>query len=255
MTAFSSRKVIDIASVKLACSSCSLHQLCLPMGISLAEVERLDVIVKRRRPLARGGYVFHLGDHFHSFYAIRSGSVKTYTVTEDGNEQITGFHLPGEIIGLDAINTIHHPCSAKALETTSICEIPFERLEELAMTVPALGKQLLRVMSREIHAEGELLTLLGKKSAEGRLATLLLSLSMRFQERGFSAREFHLSMSRNDIGNYLGLAVETVSRLFTRFQQQELIAVQNKYIQLKELDRLRELAGLSGPDSAPRVRA
>jgi CRP/FNR family transcriptional regulator len=255
MTDSNSRKIIDIASVKQACSSCSLYQLCLPMGISLEDVDRLDAIVKRRRPLMRGNQVFHLGDTFRSLYAIRSGSVKTYTITENGNEQITGFHLPGEIIGLDAINADHHPCGATTLETTSICEIPFERLEELAVAVPALGKQLLRVMSREIHAEAELLTLLGKKSAEERLAAFLLSLSMRFQERGFSPREFNLSMSRHDIGSYLGLAVETVSRLFTRFQQQGLIEVQNKYIYLRDLERLRELAGFSGSDSAPQVRA
>lgn len=255
MTNSSNGKVIDIASVKLACSSCSLHQLCLPMGIGLDDVERLDAIIKRRRPLARGSYVFHLGDTFRSLYAIRSGSVKTYTITEDGSEQITGFHLPGELIGLDAINSNQHPCGAKALETTSICEIPFERMEELAVAVPALGRQMLRIMSRELNSDGELLTLLGKKSADERLAALLISLSMRFQERGFSPREFHLSMSRNDIGNYLGLAIETVSRLFSRFQQQGLICVQSKYIHLKELHQLRELAGFSGPDDIPQARA
>ncbi len=255
MTSTSNGKVIDIASVKLACSSCSLHQLCLPMGIGLDDVERLDAIIKRRRPLARGSYVFHLGDTFRSLYAIRSGSVKTYTITEDGSEQITGFHLPGELIGLDAINSNQHPCGARTLETTSICEIPFERMEELAVAVPALGRQMLRIMSRELNSDGELLTLLGKKSAEERLAALLISLSMRLQERGFSPREFHLSMSRNDIGNYLGLAIETVSRLFSRFQQQGLICVQSKYIHLKELHQLRELAGFSGPDDIPQARA
>jgi CRP/FNR family transcriptional regulator len=255
MTDNNLRKVIDIACVKLACSSCSLQQLCLPIGIALDEVERLDAIVRRRRPFARGSHIFRLGDPFRSLYAIRSGSAKTYTITEDGSEQITGFHLPGEIIGLDAINSSHHPCAAKALETTGICEIPFERLEELAAAVPGLGRQLQRIMSREIQAAGELLTLLGKKSAEERLAALLVSLSMRFQERGFSAREFCLSMSRNDIANYLGLAVETVSRLFTRFQRQGLISVQNKYIALKELERLWALAGLSGSDGVPQARA
>lgn len=241
----SNRKVVDIASVKLACSSCSLHQLCLPVGIGLDAVDRLDAIVKRRRPLSRGGHIFHLGDEFRALYAIRSGSAKTYAITEDGSEQITGFHLPGEIIGLDAINATHHPCAAKALETTSVCELPFERLEDLSIKVPSLGKQLMRIMSREIQSEEELLTLLGKKTAEERLAALLLSLSKRYKERGFSAREFHLSMSRNDIGNYLGLAVETVSRLFTRFQQQGMIIVHHKHIFLKELDSLRQLAGLA----------
>ena len=246
MTDHRHRKVIDIASIKQACSGCNLHQLCLPVGIGADDIKRLDVIIKRRRPLARGHHIFRLGDEFRALYAIRSGSVKTYTITEDGHEQITGFHLPGEIIGLDAINSTQHPCGAKTLEIASICDIPFYRLEELSSRVPELGRQLLRIMSREIHADGELLTLLGKKSAEERLASLLVSLSMRFQQRGFSPREFYLSMSRSDIGNYLGLAVETISRTFSRFQQQELLEVRKKYIHLKNIEQLRELAGLSG---------
>jgi len=241
-------KVIDISSVKQACSSCSLQQLCLPLGISGEDLQRLDALIKRHRPLARSHHVFHLGDDFHALYAIRCGSVKTYTITEDGSEQITGFHLPGEIIGLDAINSNRHPCGAKALETTSVCDIPFNRLEELALLIPGLSRQLLRIMSREIQSDEELLTLLGKKSAEERLASLLLSLSKRLQQRGFSPWEFRLSMSRNDIGNYLGLAVETVSRLFTRFQQQGLIEVQHKYIRLQNREQLEEIAGLAKGD-------
>ncbi len=251
----SHHKVIDIASIKQACSGCNLQQLCLPLGISSEDIQRLDALVKRHRPLARSRHVFHLGDEFHSLYAIRCGSVKTYTITEDGSEQITGFHLPGEIIGLDAINSNRHPCGAKTLETTSVCDIPFNRLEELAVLAPGLGRQLLRIMSREIQADSELLTLLGKKSAEERLASLLLSLSRRFQQRGFSPWEFRLSMSRNDIGNYLGLAVETVSRLFTRFQQQELIEVRHKYIRLENLERLQQVAGLVDASRAHRGRA
>lgn len=249
------RGVIDIASIKVACGNCSLQQLCLPVGISREDIKRLDTIIKRSRPLSRGEHVFRLGDRFAAIYAIRAGSVKTYTLTEDGGEQIMGFHLPGEIIGLDAINAEQHPCAARTLETTSVCEIPFNRLENLSSEVPELGRQLLRIMSREILADSNLLTLLGKKSSEERLAALLLSLSSRLKERGFSAREFHLSMSRNDIGNYLGLAVETVSRLFTRFQQQGLLSVRNKYVHLKDLERLQELAGVSNPRCAPQRRA
>ena len=240
-------KVIDIVSIKLACGDCSLHQLCLPLAIPPEDVERLNAIIKRHRPpLRRGNHVFHIGDTFRAIYAIGSGSVKTYTITEDGYEQITGFHLAGEIIGLDAICAGHHPCGARTLETTSVCEIPFNRLEEISQEVPGLGRQLLRIMSREIHAEGELLTLLGKKSAEERLAALLVSLSARFQKRGLSPREFHLSMSRNDIGNYLGLAVETVSRLFSRFQQQGWISARHKHIRLEDMEQLKELAGQGG---------
>lgn len=233
---------ISLAKLRLACGNCSLHELCLPVGIGLDDVDRLDRIVKRRRPSSRGDHVFRLGDEFRAVYAIRAGSVKTYTTTEGGGEQVTGFHLPGELIGLDAIHTGIHPSSAKVLETTSLCEIPFDHLEELSAVIPSLGRQLIRIMSREIHSDDELLTLLGKKSAEERLAALLISLSNRLQQRGFSAREFHLSMSRNDIGNYLGLAVETVSRLFTRFQQLGLVTANNKHIRIERLEDLRALA-------------
>jgi CRP/FNR family transcriptional regulator len=248
-------EVVDIARVQAACNGCSLRQLCLPMGVSQEDLHRLDEIVRRSRPMQRGRHVFRLGDQFHAIYAIRSGSVKTYTMTETGSEQITGFHLPGELIGLDAIATGAHPCGAKALETATVCELPFTQLEELAVQVPSLQHQLLRLMSKEILADGELLTLLGKKSAEERLAALIFSLSTRFKQRGFSPNEFRLSMSRNDIADYLGLAVETVSRLFTRFQQQELIEVQNKQVTIRDHARLRELAGVTGEGDAPQARA
>ena len=244
MPASSEARAIDIALIRQACSNCSLRHLCLPVGISGKDIDRLDHIVKRRRPLARGSHVFHMGEPFRALYAIRSGSVKTYTLDEDGSEQVTGFHLPGEIIGLDAINAEQHHCAAKVLETTSVCELPYNRLDELTLLVPGLGRQLLRIMSREILAEEQLLTVLSKKSAEERLAALLINLSMRLQERGLSSREFQLSMSRSDIGNYLGLALETVSRLFTRLQQQGLIAVQHKRIRIEAMPQLRELAGL-----------
>ncbi len=236
-------KIIDISAVKLACSHCTAHQLCLPLGLKLDDMERLEGLIKRRPPLARGQYVFHLGDELRALYAIRSGSVKTYTMTEEGSEQITGFHLSGEIIGLDGINHNLHTCGARTLESTSVCEIPFGQLEELAASVPGLGRQLLRLMSRELYADSESFAMIGKKTAEERVAAFLINLSNRFQERGFSAREFHLNMSRNDIGNYLGLAVETVSRLFTRFQQQGLIEVHKRLICLKNREQLRELAG------------
>ncbi len=248
-------KVVDLASVQAACNGCSMRQLCLPMGVDQVDLHRLDEIIRRSRPMQRGKHVFRLGDQFHAIYAIRSGSVKTYTMTDAGSEQITGFHLPGELIGLDAIATGAHPCGAKALETATVCELPFLQLEELAVQVPSLQHQLLRLMSKEILSDGELLTLLGKKSAEERLAALIFSLSMRFKERGFSPNEFRLSMSRNDIADYLGLAVETVSRLFTRFQQQGLIDVQNKQVTIRDHDRLKELAGSSAEDRAPQVRA
>jgi CRP/FNR family transcriptional regulator len=234
--------IIDLAAIRVACKDCGLFQLCLPVGIDGADLDLLDSIIKRRRPIKRGEHLFQVSEPFQAIYAVRSGSIKTYIPTEDGYEQVIGFHLPGELVGLDAIHTDIHPCAAKALETTSVCEIPFDRLEELSERIPSLRHQLLKIMSREILHEQSLLMLLGKKNAEERLASLLLSLSGRYQQRGFSATEFNLSMSRNDIGNYLGLVVETVSRLFTRFQDERLLTVQRKHIRILDLPRLHALA-------------
>ena len=234
----SDRKVISFENVKIACKSCSLTTLCLPMGLESGDVERLDRIVKRSRPLHRGDHLFREGDGFQCLYIVKTGSVKTYAPSEDGGEQVLGFHLPGELIGLDAIeNAIHH-CSAKILETSAICEVPFSQLEELSSTIPSLQHQMYRLLSKEITQDENMLTLLGKNNAEERLAAFLISLSTRFKRRGFSPYDFYLSMSRHEIGNYLGLAVETVSRLFTRFQDEGLLQVERKHILLKDLDAL-----------------
>lgn len=233
--------IVSLSNIKMACQSCSLHELCLPLGLHGDDLDRLENIIKRSHPLKKNASPFHQGDKFHAIYAIRSGSVKTYTIADDGSEQITGFYLPGELVGLDAISEDNHPCTAKALETTSYCEIPFEQLEQLSGDLPSLRHQLLKIMSKEITHDANLLMLLGKKTADERLASLLLSLSARLKSRGFSATEFNLSMSRNDIANYLGLAVETISRLFTRFQEQGLIKVDGKYVQILKLDDLKAM--------------
>ena len=232
----------DLPKGKIACQGCSLHQLCLPVGIDHDDLAELDHIIKRRRPIQRGDHLFVASDRFHSIYAVRSGSLKTYNLTEDGREQVTGFFLPGEIVGLDAIGEGTHTCSARALETTSVCEIPFEDLERLGERIPALIHQLLRIMSKEMHHDQVLLMLLGKRAAEERLAALLLNLSQRYGQRGYSSSEFNLSMSRHDIANYLGLAVETVSRLFSRMQEDGMLAVRSRHVRLADIDKLRVLA-------------
>ncbi|WP_006787856.1 fumarate/nitrate reduction transcriptional regulator Fnr [Thiorhodospira sibirica] len=239
-----SPNVVDLKVLKQACKNCGLSDLCLPLGVSAEELEALERIIDRKRPLQRNEHLYVAGDRMTSLYAVRSGSVKTYTVTNDGQEQITGFHLPGELLGLDAINGGLHPCSAKALETTSICEMPFEALEEVSQRIPALQHQLFRIMSREIQADEHFMMLLGKKSSDARLAFFLLSLSTRLGARGFSHKEFYLTMSRNDIANYLGLAVETVSRLFTRFQNAGIVHVRRKLVTIERLEPLRQIAGV-----------
>ncbi|GAB0148497.1 fumarate/nitrate reduction transcriptional regulator Fnr [Marichromatium gracile] len=216
------------------------------MGLTQEDVERLDDIVKRTRPLHRGDFLFRDGDRFRSLYVVKTGSVKTFAPSPEGGEQVLGFHLPGEIIGLDAIDKDEHACSAKVLETSAICEIPFQRLEELTCSIPSLQHQMYRLLSKEIGHDTDMLLLLGKKNAEERLAAFLLSLSQRLHKRGLSPSDFYLSMSRHEIGNYLGLAVETVSRLFTRFQDDGLMRVDRKHIELLDLPALEALVGGNG---------
>lgn len=242
----SHQKVISLETIRIACRNCSLSSLCLPMGLAPDDVERLDEIVKRTRPLHRGDFLFRDGDRFRSLYVVKTGSVKTFAPSPEGGEQVLGFHLPGEVIGLDAIDKDIHACSAKVLETSAICEIPFTRLEELTATIPSLQHQMYRLLSKEIGHDTDMLLLLGKKNAEERLAAFLLSLSKRLHKRGLSATDFYLSMSRHEIGNYLGLAVETVSRLFTRFQDDGLMNVDRKHIQLLDVVSLESLVGGAG---------
>jgi CRP/FNR family transcriptional regulator len=241
LPAMHENKVISFEAIRIACRNCNLSTLCLPLGLTPEDVERLDTIVRRNRPLHRGDYLFQHGDRFRSLFVVKTGSIKTYAPSPEGGEQVLGFHLPGEIIGLDAIENNAHSCSAKVLETTAICEVPFSRFEELSVNIPSLQHQMYRLLSKEIAHETEMLLLLGKKSAEDRLATFLLSLSQRLHKRGLSPTDFHLSMSRHEIGNYLGLAVETVSRLFTRFHEEKLLVVDRKHVRLTNLGALEAM--------------
>ncbi len=234
-------KVVSIDRKKPRCDVCNVASIILPEFPTEDELRLFEAMVTHCYPVHRGEYLFHAGDSFKSLYAIKSGSIKTYTRKEAGNDQITGFYLSGELIGLDAIEEGMHHCSAKALETSAVCEIPFDRLEALSLSIPDLQRQMYRLFSKEIQQDTNLLTLLGSKNAEERLAGFLLDFSSRFKKRGFSSTDFNLSMSRNDIGSYLGLAVETVSRLFTRFHDEGILHVERKHVQLKDMERLKTL--------------
>ncbi|HEX5843030.1 MAG TPA: fumarate/nitrate reduction transcriptional regulator Fnr [Pseudomonas sp.] len=225
------------------CKDCSLASLCLPLSLNLEDMDALDEIVKRGRPLKKGEFLFRQGDAFNSVFAVRSGALKTFSLSDGGDEQITGFHLPSELVGLSGMDSELYPVSAMALETTSVCEIPFERLDELSVQLPQLRRQLMRIMSREIRDDQQMMLLLSKKTADERIATFLVNLSARFRARGFSANQFRLAMSRNEIGNYLGLAVETVSRVFTRFQQNKLLEAEGKEVHILDPIELCALAG------------
>lgn len=228
----------------VACMECSLFQLCLPIGSGDADLELLEQIPKRRRSVKRGEYLYRPSEPLIFIYAVKSGSVMTVMPLEDGSDQVSGFHLPGEMLGMDAIDARVHDYGALALEPTSVCELPFSSLEDLGKEVSSVQHQLLRIMSKQILHDQMLQVLLRKRSAEERLAAFLASLSARLHRRGFSSQEFNMSMSREEIGNYLGLAEETVSRLFTRFQEGGMVTAKRKYIRIHDLEALHTAARL-----------
>ncbi len=228
----------------ISCQNCSISELCLPFSLNDQELNTLDDIIDRKRPVHKGDKIFSDGQEMQSLYAIRSGTFKTFTVNEQGEEQITGFHLAGDLLGFDAIAENEHRSFAQALETSMVCEIPYNNLDELSNTMPKLKKQVLRLMSHEIRTDQEMLTLLNRKNAEQRVATFLVSLSERYHARGLSSAEYRLTMTRSDIGNYIGLTVETISRLLNRFHKNGLIKVDGKLISIIEMDNLIETAAL-----------
>lgn len=226
-------------ALKASCHTCSLSNLCLPLAIDDSELERLEDIVQQGRIYTRGEHIFDQSTPFRACFAVRSGAVKTSIVAEDGEEQVTGFYLPGEIVGLDSMSGPDYACTAKALERTSICEFPVHKLEELTVKMPELQHHMYQLMGQEIRASHQMAMLLSKNTAEERIAALLMSLSSRFQRRRLSGIRFQLPMARNDIANFLGLAVETVSRVFTRFQNQGLIKAKGRDIELLNVEALQ----------------
>jgi CRP/FNR family transcriptional regulator len=227
------------------CQTCGLRELCLPAGLSSTEMEQLDGIVNRKRALKRGNYLYRGGSELQSLYAVRTGFLKTCVLHDDGREQVAGFHMMGELLGMDAIGSGKHISDAIALEDSEVCEIPFDEFERLSHVLPALQQHFHRIMSREIARDYGVMLLLGSMRAEERLATFLLNLSQRFAARGYSSTHFILRMTREEIGSYLGLKLETVSRAFSHFQSEEIVAVQNKSIEIRDVERLRALVGQS----------
>lgn len=224
------------------CQSCSLSELCLPYSLNSQELDQLDLIIDRKRPVHKNDKIYSDGEALHSLFAIRTGTFKTYTINAQGEEQITGFHLPGDLLGFDAIAQSQHPSFAQALETSMVCEIPYDTLDNLSSTMPKLRKQILKLMSEEIKTDQDMLSLLNRKNAEQRLATFIVMLSTRYKTRNLSPNEFRLAMTRGDIGNYLGLTVETISRLLNRFDKQDLLNVNGKFISINNLEDLKTLA-------------
>jgi CRP/FNR family transcriptional regulator len=238
--------VHDVKWGQAACPTCRLHNLCLSEGLDAECTLRLDELVSARIRLRKGETLFRAGDRFTSLYAIRSGSCKTVSLSEDGQCQVAGYHMSGEVIGTDGIGTDHHGCEAVALEDTEVCALPFDRMEALGRQNIDFQHNLHRLLSREIARERALMVLLGTMVAERRLAVFLLDLSQRYQERGYSACEFVLRMTRDEIGSYLGLKLETVSRLFSRFQRDGVLQVQGRVVKLLDRQSLKGL--LEGSD-------
>lgn len=230
---------INIHSIKAACSNCNLRELCMPMGLKVEELDRINEIVAIRLKVKRGATLFNNGEKFTSLYAIRTGFFKTCIATEDGRDQVTGFQMAGEIIGLDGIVNDHHTCNAVALEDAEVCVMPFDRIEELSREFTSLQRHVHKIMSREIVREHGVMLLLGSMRAEERLAAFLLNLVQRLHARGFSQSELLLRMTREEIGSYLGLKLETVSRTFSKFVEDGIVEVKQRHVRILNTEALK----------------
>lgn len=241
---------VDLALLRRGCAQCSLQQLCLPAGIGVRDLQQLDEIVKRKRPFTRGDRLFRTGDTLTSVFVARVGAFKTVSSSENGDEQILGFHLPGELIGLDALGAGVHRCDAVALGDSQVCEVPFDDLAQVAAHLPALQQQLLRIIGQSVGRDQDHMGMLVRRQADERIALFLHGFGERLRNIGESGSDFSLPMSREDIARYLGLALETVSRAFTRLQDDGIIGVRGRRVRIldaAELDRLAHGSETSAP--------
>ncbi len=237
------QKSVSLTPLRVACSGCYLRELCLPRKLTDSDMAQLDNLISLKHAYQRGDFLYRSGTRFQSLYAIRTGFFKTQVLHVDGREQVTGFQMAGEIIGMDAISSDTHTCDAIALEDSEVCEIPFNQLEELSRKLPSLQRHLHRILSREIVRDQGIMLLLGSMRAEERLAAFLLNMSLRFAKRGYSPTSFHLRMTRQEIGSYLGMKLETVSRTLSLLQGMGLINIRNKSVELHNMPRLQALVG------------
>ncbi|EXF94470.1 Crp/Fnr family transcriptional regulator [Pseudomonas fluorescens HK44] len=227
--------------LKAACANCSVLELCLPIGLTDQEVEQLDTLIIQRVKVKKGAALYRTGDSLRSLYAVRIGSFKTTVLSLDGREQVTGFQIPGEMLGLDAISEEQHTCNAFALEDSEVCPIHFAQLEKLSRELPTLQHNLNKLLSREIVRDHDMLMLMGKMNSDERLAAFLLNLSQRLSLRGYSSREFVLKMRREEIGSYLGLRLETICRGIAHLRDQTLVEISGRNVTILDMDRLKQL--------------
>jgi len=241
-------QVIDIHELRNSCATCALNESCLPSAIGSRDLALLDDMAKRRRPVERGGFLFREGDRHNALFVVRSGAIKVSTTLSEGDAQVLGFHLPGEILGLDGVAEERHQATAEALEDSTVCEVPFARLSQIAAQIPALQREIYRIVSREYVREQRHPVMMGRKHALTRLALFLHSVSERRRAQELDPQRFHLSMSRQDLANYLGLVIETVSRAFSRLQTLGIIDVDRRRVCILDADALDQLANSEGAD-------
>lgn len=247
MQQVSKLSAFNIRDLRGSCSSCSLSQLCLPHGLNQEEFTQLDALIKHKPSIEKDQTLFRAGEPLKAIHAIRSGSFKTVVLTNSGSEQITGFYLPGELVGLDGLGEDRHKCTAIALESSTTCALEMTDLENVCCSMMGLRRQMFHLIGDEINHDHDILLALGQMKGEERLAAFLLSLSKRLEQRGFSPADFNLSMPRHDIANYLGLAVETLSRIFSRLQDEKILKTNRRYIHILNPTALRKLAHAEPP--------
>ena len=235
----SASPIADDGDALRFCSTCAFSDACLSQGYDKSALSELHVLVEHIGPFAEGEHIFREGDEFTAIAAVRAGTVKTYVLDTAGNEQVLGFFLPGEVIGLNAIHQARYPCNAVALDTVMLCRFSFPKMALLATRMPGLQAQLFRLLSQDI---GKAALLAGDYSADERMAAFLVSLSRRYAQRGFSASRFHLTMARTDMANYLRLAPETVSRVLRRLQDEGLVLVERRELEIRDAAKLEALA-------------
>jgi len=239
--------VLDLERLRHSCAQCSLHVLCLPAGIGAGELAQLEAIVRNRRPLERDEVLYRAGQPLGSLYVAREGAFKTVAIDAEGEQQVVGFHLPGELMGLDAMGSGKHACEAEALSPASVCEIPLNQLESICRQIPGLQHQLLRIIGQGINRDQAHIEMLGRRNAQERMAIFLHQLSERYRQLGRSGERFMIPMSREDIGSYLGLVIETVSRTLSKMQEDGLIEVNGREVIIRDLGTLHVLAHEAAP--------
>lgn len=244
---------MNITTLRIGCSNCNLREVCMPLGLTLKEMESVEELVTARRRIRRGEPLYRAGDYFDNLYAVRLGFLKSTVMSSDGREQVTNFFMAGEMIGLDGISSGVYSCDVIALEDTEVCIIPFSRMEDATTSIRTMGVHFQKLLSREIVRQHGVMLLLGSMHAEERLAAFILSLSQRFENRGYSRSEFVLRMTRAEIGSYLGLKLETVSRVLSRFSHDGLIEVNQKHVRIFDPEGLRAIVSAVELDNSPRT--